>query len=140
MLLRRMRYLQGAAALLCLTTLTLDAQRRDRGRGGGNNWEYLGEAHVDGGQDHDNIRVTRSEGTFRAIKMEITGGPIEFRRVVVHFRNGGDQEIEIRDRIPAGGQTRPINLPGNQRSIQSVEIYYEKGRRGTRPKVSLYGR
>lgn len=66
-------------------------------------------------------------------------GPIEFNRVVVHFANG--QRIELRERIPEGGQTRAIDLPGGARAIRSVEIWYERGRlSGAKPRVLLYGR
>jgi hypothetical protein len=53
--------------------------------------------------------------------------------------NGTSEEIEVRDRIPAGGQTRDIDLRGGDRSINSVEFFYGDSRyRGTG--VSLHGR
>src|SRR6266852_4012732 len=80
-------------------------------------WEYLGEANVDGAVDHDNIVVTRARGEYRAIQIRVEKAPIEFDRVVVHFGNGRAETIQIRNRIPAGGQTRVIDLPGDRRVI-----------------------
>ena len=52
-----------------------------------------------------------------------------------------DEELEFRERINAGGQTRPLDLRGSDRVIKSVEFWYEKARWGEhRPTVELYGR
>jgi hypothetical protein len=60
-------------------------------------------------------------------------------RVVVHFGNGSPEELVIRDRIPSVGRTRSIDLPGERRVIESVELWYGKDRWRHRPKVSLFG-
>jgi hypothetical protein len=101
--------------------------------------EYLGDSHVDGLNDHDSIKVGRSAGTYRAIQLRISGGAINFERVVVRYGNGTSEEIQIRSRIPDGGQTRIIDLPGDRRIIQSVDLWYSKDKWTKRPKVSLYG-
>ncbi|MGH9546599.1 MAG: hypothetical protein ACRD23_15435 [Terriglobales bacterium] len=94
---------------------------------------------MDGSVDHDSIRVGRSDGTFRAIQLRISGGAINFERVIVRYGNGTQQEIPIRARIPNGGHTRAIDLPGDRRIIQSVDLWYGKDRWTSRPKVTLYG-
>ena len=121
-----------AVALLFALALGISSSARDR-------WAYLGSAHVDGGMDHDSIHVGSSDGRFRAIQLRVSGGAIEFQRVVVHFGNGTQEELLIRERIPNGGVTRAIDLPGERRIIQSVELWYGKERWERRPKVSLYG-
>ena len=105
-------------------------------------WTYLGEAHVDGAVDHDRIVVTAAKGEYRAIRLRVENGPILFDRVVVHFGNGSSDPISIRHKIPAGGETRVIDLPGDRRIIESVEFWYERGNWANprRPKVSLFGR
>ncbi|MGH9842431.1 MAG: hypothetical protein ACREEM_27125, partial [Blastocatellia bacterium] len=103
-------------------------------------WVYLGEANVDGGVDHDKIQIGRDDGKFRSIQIRVERAPIEFQRVVVHYGNGEDEPIEIRDRIRAGGRTRNIDLQGRERVIQSVEFWYAKANyRSARPKLRLYG-
>ena len=59
----------------------------------------------------------------------------------VRYSNGTSEEVEFRDYIPAGGQTRAINLRGDNRVISSVNFLYSKAtwRRGARPRVTLYG-
>ena len=112
------------------------ASHAQRGR-----WEYLGEANVDGQVDHDNIVVTGARGAFRAIQIKVEKAAIEFDRVVVHYGNGGSEPIQIRHRVPAGGQTRVIDLPGDERILQSVEFWYSRASVSSRkPKVRLFGR
>jgi len=104
------------------------------------NWEYLGEANVDGAIDHDNIKVTAAKGTYHAIQIRVEKGEVVFDHVVVHFGNGSSDPIAIRSRIPAGGKTRVIDLPGERRIIESVEFWYERGNWASdKPKVRLWG-
>lgn len=121
-----------ALALIFAVVLAASTSARERR-------EYLGNAHVDGRVDHDVIHVGASEGRFRAIQLQVRGGAIEFDRVLVHFRNGTTEELVIRDRIPAGGITRPIDLPGDRRIIEAVELFYGKDNWRRRPEVRLYG-
>jgi hypothetical protein len=102
---------------------------------------YLGEANVDGPRDHDNIVVTERAGKFRSIQLRVERGPIEFDRVVVHFGNGTSERIQTRFRIRAGDSTRWIDLPGERRVIESVELWYAKANIfSAKPKVRLFGR
>ncbi len=104
-------------------------------------WVYLGEAHVDGAADHDKIKVGRSEGRFRALQIKVDRAAVEFNHVVVHYANGTNEEVQVRQRIRAGGSTRDIDLRGGDRAIESVEFWYERANYGsTRPRVRLYGR
>jgi len=101
-------------------------------------WEQLGRTYVDGKVDHDRIFVNK--GGYRALQLGVKGGAIEFQRVVVHFENGADHQLEIRDRIPDHGKTRVIDLPGDRRRIRSVEFWYSKERWHSKPYVNLWGR
>jgi len=125
--------IQAASLLALLLTIGVAADAQ-RGR-----WQSLGTAYVDGGRDHDVIRVY-ARGSFTGLQLGIKGGEIDFQRVVVHFENGGEQELAIRERIPAGGKTRPIDLNGERRRIESIEFWYGKPNWRTRPRVQAWGR
>lgn len=140
-LLKSVRLLSVLALLLSFS-FAADAQRRrgdygrDRGEG---RWERLGDARVDGRRDHDIIRVN-ARGRFRAIRFFVQGGDIEFERVVVHFENGEDTDVRVRDRVRDRSNTRPIDLPGDERRIRSVEFWYGRGNwERSRPQLVLYG-
>jgi len=103
-------------------------------------WQYLGEANVDGQADHDKIKVGESQGTFRAIRLKVDVAPVQFDRVLVHYGDGEVVPISIRSRINPNGQTRVIDLPGNHRFIESVEFWYERATGNpSKPKVRLFG-
>ncbi len=104
-------------------------------------WEFLGEAHVDGKIDHDRIKVGRSEGRYRALQLKVDRGDVEFHHVVVHYANGTSEEVQVRQKVRGGGKSRAIDLNGQDRTIQSVEFWYEPAKYGSRhPRVRLYGR
>jgi hypothetical protein len=124
--------LVSALAMMFVLALATGAAQRYRR-------DYLGSAHVDGRADHDVIHVGRSDGRFRAIQLRVQGGAIDFDRVLVHFGNGTTEELVIRSRIPSGGETRLIDLPGERRVIESVEFWYGKDRWDRRPEVKLFG-
>ena len=102
-------------------------------------WQHLGEAHVDGRADHDKIEV--GGGTFSALQLGVTGGAVGFDRMVVHFRNGGDEELPVGTVVRSGGRTPRIPLRGGAREIRNVEIWYQKSSHNEgKPRVDLFGR
>lgn len=104
-------------------------------------WTHMGSAKVHGHADHDEIIVTALQGDFSAIKLFVENEGIHFERVVVHFGNGGKEEVALRDFIPAGGESRVIDLPGRDRVIRKVSFYYKSNAASKKKaKVVLYGR
>jgi len=127
--------LQVILASLLLTIFGQAIYAQNNGR-----WVYLGESNVDGNTDHDKIKIGRDDGKFRAIQIRVERAPIEFYRVVVHYGNGADEEIAIRNRINAGGRTRVIDLRGRDRVIESVEVWYARAKYDSaKPKLRLFG-
>jgi hypothetical protein len=102
-------------------------------------WQLLGEKTVSHTLDHDQIAVGKKEGDFERIALRVVNAPVEFERVTVHFKNGDDQVVEMRDEIEAGGQTRAIDLSGDDRWIQSVSFTYRTDAPGDRAVVQLWG-
>jgi hypothetical protein len=135
---RKNVWLLGLIAALAFGA-SLYAQDRDRDRDDEGRWAFLGSRRVDGHRDHDVVRVGMRDGKFRAVQLRVTGGAVDFHRVVVHFGNGSSEEIAFRERIPDGGRTRPIDLPGDRRIIRSVELWYGKESWHRLPKVEVYG-
>jgi hypothetical protein len=81
----RRRWAIGCVLVFALCT-SVYAQRR--------RWTYLGDSDVDGAQDHDSIKVGRSAGTYRAIQLRISGGAINFERVIVRYGNGSQADSD----------------------------------------------
>lgn len=104
-------------------------------------WELLGTRKVNYGLDKDEIMVTRMEGRFTALKIKVKKGGINLHKVFVHFGDGQVQELEVREDIQAGGETRVIDLAGNRRVIQKVVFWYDtKNYANQKATVELWGR
>jgi hypothetical protein len=104
-------------------------------------WVLLGSRSVTDRVDHDTIAVTATRGDFDRVKLTVKFSTVRFIRVLVRYGNGTTQELEMRDVVPAGGETRAIDLRGADRVIKAVDFWYEAksvGHRGAL--VRLYGR
>ena len=104
-------------------------------------WEYLGTRKINKSFDRDEIYVTHSEGSFNALKIKVTKRPINLYDMKVHYGNGSIEDIRLRVHIPAGGESRVIDLRGGNRVIKKVVFRYEtKTNQGKRAEIKLYGR
>lgn len=104
-------------------------------------WVLLGEKHVTDRVDRDTLAVTGSKGDFVAIKLRVRRSAVKFVDVKVVYGNGSTDDLAIRDVIPAGGESRVIDLRGGDRVIRQVDFVYEArsiGRRGAL--VQVWGR
>lgn len=86
--------------------------------------ELLGCQKVGFVTDRDVITVGKSEGRFSAIKLEIKGAPVEMLDLKVIYGNGNPDDLPVRAVIPAGGETRWIDLKGNKRFIKQINLVY----------------
>jgi hypothetical protein len=104
-------------------------------------WENLGSKEVKDRSEQDTWHVGRGKGEFRKIKLAVIDRPVRFYRLQVKYENGRIEEFEVRNLIRAGGETRAIDLTGNERFIDKVDVWYEAStvRRGRRSHVTLYG-
>lgn len=137
---RNLRITALALAALALCTLTADARpHRDRGA---RYWEVLGTLTVSDRADHDVLAVTAGKGTFRSLKLEVLDQAVQFRDMKVHFANGEVQDVALRDVIPAGGESRVIDVEGlGDRVIRTIELRYDaQSLLGKKARVRIYGK
>jgi hypothetical protein len=104
------------AAIFCLVSASASAQGV---------WVKLGTRLVNFGLDRDEIIVTGQEGVFDAIKIKVYGAPVNMHKVVVHYRNGTSQEIELRNNFAPGSESRVCDLTGNERIIVKIVFFYD---------------
>jgi hypothetical protein len=104
-------------------------------------WQLLGERSVRLLGDRDEIMVSAARGTMRQIRLRVRERGVEFFEITVHFASGDSFEAKVRQFIPAGDQTRVIDLPGRDRVIARVSLSY-RTRPGAdqRARVQLWGR
>lgn len=87
-------------------------------------WDQLGCKQVGFLVDKDVIRVGRREGKFTAIRLKVTGNKVYMTDLKVIYANGAPDDIPVRNEIRAGGQTRPLDLKGERRAINQIEMVY----------------
>jgi hypothetical protein len=105
------------------------------------NWELLGRQEVDFRNDHDRIEVGRQEGRFKELQVRVEGAPVEMRRMTVTFANNETFSPNLRHRFEKNSKTRNIDLPGDRRTIKSIDFDYASlDRRQDRATVAVYGR
>ena len=101
----------------------------------------LGSREVKDRAEQDTWHVGGGQGQFRKIKITVQYKAVRFYKLQVKFENGVTQDIELRNVIRAGGETRVIDLTGTDRKIDKVDVWYEAQtvKRGVRSQVTLYG-
>jgi hypothetical protein len=124
-----------------------DRDRQDDRRGddrrGGDHWELLGSQSVRFRGERDTVRVGRREGRFEALALSVKNGDVEIREMTVNFARGEPQRFRVDGVIKEGQRTRPIDLRGGDRAIESIDFVYRSvGRpwRDDRAVVEIYGR
>ena len=99
-----------ALMLVCARALADDADK---------DWKVLGEAKISRGQAEE-IKVGGDEGVFKRLKLEVRGADVQFKKITVVYESGDPEEVEVRDEVKRGSQTRPIDLKGGRRAIKKV--------------------
>jgi len=103
-------------------------------------WKLIGVKKVSFLIDRDVIHVTGNDN-YRQLKLKVTEGPVHILDMDVYFENGDKFDVSIRNRIPKGGESRVIDLPGGSRNIKKIEFWYEtKGFLKGRARVAVLGR
>lgn len=104
-------------------------------------WEELGCSKAGFLPDHDTIHVGRREGRFSAIQLRVSGNKVHIINLRVIYEHGPPDDIPVRSEIREGGETRPLDLRGEHRAIDRVELYYlaQPNFRGS-ARVCVFGR
>jgi len=88
-------------------------------------WTQLGVREVRDRTERDTIAV-QGRRQFERIKLCVYRNPVHFIDLDVRYRNGGHQDVSVRQRINPGECTRAIDLNGDDRDIVSVSMLYEE--------------
>ena len=116
----------AASALLASTALAGD-------------WEKLGSRVVSFADDHDTLDCT-GDGPFTAIRFEVADGNLEMFDVEVILGDGETFSPGTRIQFDENSLSRTIDLPGEARSIRTIEFWYKSERRTGHATVTVFGR
>ena len=103
-------------------------------------WVVIGTTHAQHTADHDGIVVKGPGDNFRKLKFKVTDSPLNLMKMVVTYDNGKPDNIEVRQNIAKGGESRVIDLQGGKRSIRRIDFWYDtKGILNGRADVTIFG-
>lgn len=104
-------------------------------------WTLIGTTQANYTADHDVIVVKGPYDNFRRIKFHVSDAPLHIARMVVTYDNGEPDQIEVRESIRQGGESRAIDLRGiGKRSLRKIEFWYDtKGVLKGRADVTVFG-
>lgn len=102
-------------------------------------WVKLGEREVNGRVDHDRIDVGRHEGKFTKLTLYVENSDLELLDFEIAFSNREKFHPEVRHLFKEGARTRVIDLPGDERTIKSIDLKYKNLPGGGRARVEVWG-
>jgi hypothetical protein len=96
----------------------------DLPRGLSRDWKELGCQKAGFINDRDTIPVGNREGRFRAVAVGATGNDVRISDIRVIYGNGESEHLPFNESIRRGEVSRPIDLAGDRRFIERVDLVY----------------
>jgi sorbitol-specific phosphotransferase system component IIA len=104
------------------------------------NWRELGRVKAGHNGDHDRINIDGPHDTYRKLKFRVENSALNMTKMVVVYDDGAPENIEVKNEISKGGESRAIDLKGGKRKLKSVEFWFDtKGVLNGKAEVILYG-
>ncbi|NJO88756.1 MAG: hypothetical protein HC831_07165 [Chloroflexia bacterium] len=105
------------------------------------NWVKLGSKKVNFKVDKDVITVGAQEGGFVSLKIVVTDGSLNMHRMIVHYGNGTNEPIELRNNFTKDSGSRIIDLKGKKRIITKIVFWYDtKNMTDNKANVTVFGK
>jgi len=108
-------------------------------------WQELGTVNVNFTVNHDDIVLT-GQAEYRSLKFKVQNGPVNILNMNVIYQNGKVDQFNLKYQVPAGGESRVIdlkkdNLKTGVRKIRRVTIWYQTDSlaHADAAKISLWG-
>jgi len=108
-------------------------------------WQELGTLTVKDTVNHDDI-VLVGQAEYRSLKFRVQDAPVNILNMNVIYQNGKVDQFNLKYQVPAGGESRVIdlktdNLKTGVRKIRRVTIWYQTDTlaNASHAKVTLLG-
>lgn len=115
-------------------TQSASAQVRDE-------WRNLGTVTAGKGVDHDVVQVEKGGDNIKKLKIKVAKSGVNIDHIVVNYDGMGREELEVREDIRNGGESRVIDLRGSNKDIKTIELYYnDKGLVNGKAEITVVGK
>ena len=103
-------------------------------------WHKIGEVKADFKMENQSIAVLGND-RFKSILLKVTDAPINIENITVVFENGEAQDVNVKNELKAGSETRQIDLKGGSQEIKQVKFTYRTlpNQKEDKAHVELYG-
>jgi len=103
-------------------------------------WKKIGETSASFKKQNESIAVLGAD-EFTALKLRVKDAPLNIERLQVFYESGDMEEIDVKDKLEANGESDVITLKHPDRDIQKVAFTYntEANADGEKAEVELYG-
>jgi hypothetical protein len=103
-------------------------------------WLKIGETIVDFQTERDEIYVMGAD-RFSAIKFKVDDEPINLISLEIYYDKGDKQEFPVNLSIKAAGESKIIDLDGDERSIRKIVFIYRTlpNRKDVKARVEIWG-
>ena len=105
----------------------------------GAGWNEIDSQRFDRRLERVVLRAPRGTGRIGQIKLKALDEPVQVRSLNIRFRNGETQVVRVGQRLEQGEETRPIDLEGVQRFLDTVTVNFEPRRRPGQAGLTLLG-
>jgi hypothetical protein len=102
-------------------------------------WVKIGTQTVQKIGERDEFRPY-NRSSFSALKVVVRKNTVNFNKMTIFFENGQRQEVELRNSIKDGGESRVINLSFKRRIDKIRFEYRTRNLTGSRAEVDVWGR
>jgi hypothetical protein len=105
-------------------------------------WHKIAETKVNFEKEKDEVAVLIAD-RFSGLAFHITDASIELFDMEVYFEDGTKKTVKIGDHIKtAGGWSRIIDLPGNEKNIKKIAFTYKTLKNSVNEKahVEIWGK
>ena len=126
--------------ILLSVTARLNAQTAEVITSDNSGWHEIGSKNVDFSRDRDELLVLGAN-RFSSIKVFVKGAPIELIDLEVYFANGDKQVMQVRNKIEANGETKPLDLRGRESDVKKILFVYKTrpNQKDQKAKVEIWG-
>jgi hypothetical protein len=128
------------AGMLVLLGFAALAQKPAIVTGDEKGWYQIGKVSASFKSERESI-VVMGKDEFETIKLRVEYAPINIERMQVYFEGGKVQDINVKQPLKAGEETKEFELEAENKEIDKVVFYYHTvgNAEGERAAVELYG-
>jgi hypothetical protein len=103
-------------------------------------WGKLGQGSIEPTDNGVHTVTAQAGKPVHAIKIKVLKGGVNLHRCEVWFSDGSKRLVELRNDVPAGSESREINLSEGLKQVSKIVFWYDTRNYGQRADVELWGK